>query len=406
MSSSSGLRSAARRRVWRLVGAGVVVVCVTGVVIGGGTSGASSTTSTVRPATAGITVEDYGTLPSGKTVHQYTLTNATGMVVKILDWGGIITDIEVPDRDGNYADVTLGLNSLDEYRTVSPYFGAIIGRYANRIANHQFTLDDVTYVLPRNNGPNTLHGGKKGFDKHLWTATQVSRPGAVGLQLDRVSKDGEQGFPGKMPVTVTYWLTDDNKIDMVYHATTNKPTVINLTNHAYFNLRGEGTGDVFDTLLYINGDSYTPVNSDLIPTGAIVPVAGTPFDFRTPTPIGANIHVADPQILIAHGFDHNWVLNRPAGDTSMILAATAEDPGSGRVLDVWTTEPGLQFYSGNFLTGEISGPSGHTYRQSDGFTLETQHYPDSPNEPTFPTTVLRPGESFDSETIYAFRVDA
>jgi aldose 1-epimerase len=401
--SRSGLRAVMGSRARRLVVAGVAAVLATGVVVGGVT--ASSSKQTVRPAAAGITSELYGTLPNGNEVHQYTLTNSTGMVVKILDWGGIITDIEVPDRAGNYANVTLAQTSLDGYRTDSPYFGAIIGRYANRIANHQFTLDGTTYVLSRNNGPNTLHGGKRGWDKRLWTATEVSGAGFVGLQLDRKSSNGEMGFPGRVDVTVTIKLTDDNKIDFVYHAVTNAPTVINMTNHSYFNLAGEGTGDVFGTLLQINADGYTPVDANLIPTGVITPVAGTAFDFTSPTPIGAHIHDGDPQIVIAHGFDHNWVLNRPAGDTSLILAARAEDPSSGRVLDVWTTEPGLQFYSGNFLDGHLVGPSGHTYRQGDGFTLETQHYPDSPNQPSFPSTVLRPGESYDSHTVYAFSVD-
>jgi aldose 1-epimerase len=403
--SSSGPRSWVGGRVRRVVLAGTVAAIATGVVIGGVTSGASSTKQSVRPSTAGITSEPYGTLDNGKVVTQYTLTNANGMVVKLLDWGGIITDIEVPDRAGNFADVTLGLNSLDQYRAATTYFGAIIGRYANRIANHQFTLDGTTYVLSRNNGPNTLHGGKRGWDKRLWTATEVTGPDSVGIRLERTSPNGEMGFPGRVDATVTISLTDDNKIDFVYHATTNAPTVINMTNHSYFNLAGEGSGDVFNTLLYLNADGYTPVNENLIPTGAITPVAGTAFDFTTPTPIGTNIHDGDPQIVIAHGFDHNWVLNRPAGDTSLILAATAEDPTSGRVLSVWTTEPGIQFYSGNFLDGSLVGPSGHTYRQSDGFTLETQHYPDSPNEPSFPSTVLRPGESYDSHTIYAFSVD-
>jgi aldose 1-epimerase len=402
--SRSELGSAIGSRARRLVLLGVAVLA-TGVVIGGVTSGASSTKKSVRPATAGITSEIYGTLDNGKDVHQYTLTNANGMVVKLLDWGGIITDIEVPDRTGTFADITLGLNSLEDYQTVSPYFGAIIGRYANRIANHQFSLDGTTYVLSKNNGPNTLHGGKRGWDKRLWNATEVSGDGFVGVQLERKSPNGEMGFPGRVDATVTISLTDDNKIDFVYHATTNAPTVINMTNHSYFNLRGEGTGDVFDTLLYIDADGYTPVDANLIPTGAITPVAGTAFDFTTPTPIGAHIRDGDPQIVIAHGFDHNWVLNRPAGDTSMILAATAEDPASGRVLSVWTTEPGIQFYSGNFLDGSLVGPSGHTYRQGDGFTLETQHYPDSPNQPSFPSTVLRPGESYDSHTVYAFSVD-
>jgi aldose 1-epimerase len=351
-----------------------------------------------------ITRAAYGTASDGARVSQYTLTNATGMVVRILDWGGIITSILVPDRDGDLADVTLGLTSLERYETMSPYFGAIVGRFANRIAGHGFTLDDVAYDLPQNDGTNTLHGGTRGFDKHSWTATTLHDETSVGVRLERVSGDGEEGFPGRLSVTVTYTLDNDNRIVIDYHATTSKATVVNLTNHAYFNLAGEGAGDVLDTLMWIDADHYTPVTGALIPTGEIAPVAGTPFDFTTPTPIGARIHDGDSQIVAAHGYDHNWVLNRRAGDHSPMLAARAEDPSSGRVLSVYTTEPGIQLYTGNFLDGSLVGPSGRTYRQGDGFTLETQHFPDSPHVPGFPTTALRPGEELDSQTIYAFSV--
>ena len=353
-----------------------------------------------------VTVAPYGTLADGTAIDQYTLANQRGMTVKIITYGGIVTEIDTPDSSGQIANVALGFDNLADYVAKSPYFGAIIGRYANRIAKGTFMLDGVTYHLPINNGVNSLHGGIMGFDKHVWTATIVppSHDGA-GVKLSYTSVNGEEGYPGKLKVDVTYTLTRDNQLRIDYHATTDQATIINLTNHTYFNLAGEGSGDVFDQVLWLKAHNYTPVDSTLIPTGVIAPVAGTPFDFTTPTPIGERIRDADPQIVIAQGYDHNFVIDRPAGDSSLILIAKAFDPASGRVLKTYTTEPGVQLYTGNFLDGTLVGPSHHTYRQGDAFTLETQHYPDSPNEPTFPSTVLRPGKTFTSTTIYAFSAD-
>ena len=330
------------------------------------------------------------------------------MEVKILTYGGILQSIRVPDRQGRFANVTLGFDNINDYIARSPFFGAIIGRYANRIAKGTFTLDGVTYHLPINNGQNSLHGGTVGLDKHVWAATPSSDRNSASLQLDMTSPDGDQGYPGTLVVRVTYTLTSTNDILMRYraHPGGSLATVINLTNHAYFNLAGEGSGDVYGQRLRINARTFTPVDATLIPTGAIDPVAGRPLDFTRSTAIGARIRAADPQIVIGQGYDFNWVLNRPSpSDTSMILAARVQDPASGRMLDVLTTEPGIQFYSGNFLDGTLVGTGGRVYRQGDGFTLETQHYPDSPNHANFPSTVLRPGQQFDSTTIYRFRTN-
>ena len=347
-----------------------------------------------------VTKAPYGTLADGTAIDEYTLANKRGVTVKIITYGGIVTEINTPDRKGKLANVALGFDNLGDYVTKSPYFGAIIGRYANRIANGTFSLGGVTYTLAQNNGPNSLHGGIKGFDKQVWKATIV--PG--GITLSYTSPDGEEGYPGTLKVDVTYTLTNKNELRMDYHATTDKATVINLTNHTYFNLAGEGSGDVFDQVLWIKAHNYTPVDATLIPTGEIAPVAGTPFDFTNPTPIGERIREAHPQIVIGQGYDHNFVIDRPMGDSSLMLISKAVDPASGRELKTWTTEPGVQLYTGNFLDGTLVGPSGRTYRQGDAFTLETQHYPDSPNQPAFPTTTLNPSQTFESTTIYAFGV--
>jgi aldose 1-epimerase len=371
----------------------------------GRASGSARAAKACTGGELGIKKQRFGTAPGDKVVHRYTLTNDHCMEVKILTYGGIVQSLSIPDRDGRVANVALGFDNLQDYvENNSPYFGAIIGRYANRIAGGQFTLDGVTYELPQNNGPNTLHGGNKGFDKRVWAATEVSGRDHVGLELRYTSPDGEQGFPGTLKVKVTYTLTQDNELHMDYHATTDEPTVVNLTNHSYFNLSGEGTGTIYDHRLEINAGRYTPVDETLIPTGKIAPVAGTPFDFRKPMPIGERIRDNHPQIVIGRGYDHNFVLDR-GGDKGLVLAARATDPTSGRVLEVFTTEPGMQFYSGNFLDGTLVGTSGKVYRQSDGFALETQHFPDSPNQPKFPSTVLRPGEVFDSTTVYGFSTE-
>ena len=339
-------------------------------------------------------------------VDLYTLTNANGMVVTIMTLGGIIQSILVPDRDGRNANVVLGFSKLAGYVAGHPHFGAIVGRYANRIAMGQFSLNGKTYQLPVNNGPNSLHGGTIGFDKCVWDASTTTTDQTASLVLTRTSPNGEMGYPASLDITVTYTLTNDNALRMDYRAVNtdaNLATVVNLTNHAYFNLAGEGSGDVYAHLLQINASNLTPVDKTLIPTGTIVPVAGTPMDFICSTAIGARIRVADQQIKFCQGYDVNWVLDRPTPtDRSLIVAAQLSDPGSGRVLKVMTTEPGVQFYSGNFLDGSLEGTGGRVYRQSDGLCLETQHYPDSPNHATFPSTVLQPGQTFTSTTVYSF----
>lgn len=362
-----------------------------------------------RPTTAAqVTIEmsSYGTTADGVAVDEYTLTNANGMEVKIITYGGIITSIRVPDRNGNMANVALGFDNLQDYETKNPYFGCITGRYANRIAGGKFSIEGEEYTLAANNGPNSLHGGLKGFDKVVWTATEVESDAGVGLELTYLSPDGEEGYPGNLDAKVVYTLTDENEIRMDYTATTDKATVVNLTNHSYFNLAGEGAGHIYDHILMINADQYTPVDETLIPTGEFEAVEGTPFDFRMPKAIGPGQRSNHPQIVMGRGYDHNWVLSRPSpDDTSMMVAARLYEPGSGRVLEVWTTEPGIQFYAGNFLDGSLYGPSGHSYRQSDALALETQHYPDSPNQPNFPSTLLAPGDTYETTTIFKFLTD-
>src|SRR5512138_258440 len=353
------------------------------------------------PATeASMSREPFGTLPDGTAVELFTLRNSSGMEVKVTNYGGIITELKVPDRDGKLDDITLGYSSIDGYLKSSPYFGAIIGRYGNRIGKAQFELDGKTYKLPANDGPNTLHGGTTGFDKVVWNAEPFEREGERGIVLTYTSPDGDQGFPGTLESRVTYTLTDKNELAFDYHATTDKPTVVNLTQHAYFNLGGDGSGDILGHELTVNADRYTPVDSGLIPTGELASVEGTPFDFRTKTAIGARIDADDEQIKRGGGYDHNYVLNRSGN--GLELAARVEEPKTGRVMEVHTTEPGLQFYSGNFLDGTITGKNGHVYNKRNGICLETQHYPDSPNQSAFPSTTLNPGETYTSRTVYTF----
>jgi aldose 1-epimerase len=338
----------------------------------------------------------------GKPVEMVTLKNKNGMEVQAMTYGGIITSLKAPDRDGKLADVVLGFDRSNQYFAdpPPPFFGAIVGRYGNRIAKGEFALDTKQYVLAKNNGPNHLHGGNKGFDKVLWHVATKETPAGASAIFTRTSPDGEEGYPGNLPVRVTYTLTDKNELIVDYHATTDKPTVVNLTQHSYFNLAGEGSGDILGHQLTLNADRYTPVDDTLIPTGELAPVAGTPFDFRQPTAIGARINQDNPQLKNGKGYDHNWVLNRKGAGPE--LAARLTDPKSGRTLEIATTEPGIQFYSGNFLDGTIKGKNAHVYGHRTGLCLETQHFPDSPNHKNFPSTELRPGKSYDSRTVFTF----
>ena len=347
-----------------------------------------------------ITKRPFGKAPSGQAVSLYTLTNRHGAQATITNYGGIVTSLKVPDRNGNRGDVVLGYDMLAGYVKASPYFGALIGRYGNRIAKGRFTLDGQTHKLFVNNGPNSLHGGKVGFDKKVWNATPLHRRNGVALALGLLSRDGEEGYPGNLHVRVVYTLTDDNALRIDYTATTDKDTVLNLTNHSYFNLAGAGNGTILPTRMMINANRYTPVDKTQIPTGQLARVAGTPFDFRRPHAIGARINANNAQLKIGNGYDHNFVLNHRG--PSLIHAARAVDPRSGRVLDVYTTEPGVQLYTGNFLDGTNIGKGGKVYKQRYAFCLECQHFPDSPNHPKFPTTELRPGQVYHQTTIYQF----
>jgi aldose 1-epimerase len=351
-----------------------------------------------------ITMRYWGKTDGGQQVLLYTLVNAKGNTVEIANYGGIVTRLVLPDRNGKPEDIVLGLNTLQEYLKDSPYFGCIVGRYGNRIANGQFVLDQTKYELAKNNTPGGipchLHGGEVGFDKVVWNATPIIENNVVGLKLTYLSRDGEEGYPGNLAVEVHYWWTNENELKIEYHAATDMPTPVNLTHHSYFNLNGEGQGDILGHLLMIKAEKYTPVNSGLIPTGELAEVKGTPFDFSQPTTIGGRINAGHQQLKYGGGYDHNWVLKKTAGKLEM--AAAVYEPASGRAMEIWTTEPGLQFYSGNFLDGRLFGKSGKPYQFRHGFCLETQHFPDSPNQPNFPSAILRPGEKYQSTTIYKF----
>ena len=374
--------------------------------------------------TASVTRAPFGATPDRAAVEIFTLTNVNGTEVRAISYGAILVSIRTRDRAGRLGDVTLGFDDLEGYLTRSRYFGAVVGRYGNRIAKGRFTIDGREFRLATNNGDNHLHGGDKGFDKVVWRAEPFERGGDVGVAFTYVSRDGEEGYPGTLRATVTYTLTPRDELAVEYSATTDKATHVNLTQHTYFNLAGEGHGDVLKHQLAIDADRYTPVDAGMIPTGAIVPVAGTPFDFRKPAAIGARIDNADEQLRLAGGYDHNYVLNGGAGlhqqlkfgkgyDHNFVLrhcplfklgrAATVYEPTSGRVMEVFTTEPGMQFYSGNRLTG-AAGKSGHAYGVRAGFCLETQHFPDSPNKPQFPSTLVRPGDRYVSKTVFTFGV--
>lgn len=351
-------------------------------------------------------VKPFGTTAAGAAVEEYTLTNAHGLEARIITYGGIITSVKTPDRDGHVANITLGCPNLVDYQTKSPYFGALIGRYGNRLAGGRFVLDEKAYSVPVNSGSNSLHGGIVGFDKKVWRAKVVEGADGVGLELTLTSPDGEEGYPGTLSVTVVYTLTDADELRLDYMATTDKPTIVNLTNHAYWNLLGEGRGTIYGHILTLNADRYTPDDEALIPTGELAPVAGTPFDFRAPKAIDAAVRSNHPQVIIGRGVDHNFVLNRSAAeDRSLVRAAHVYEPSCGRVMEIWTTEPGVQVYTGNFLDGSVYGPSGHAYRQGDAIALETQHFPDSVNHPNFPSTALRPGQTYRSTTVFKFGVD-
>jgi len=358
------------------------------------------------PATAAGTLEHepYGKTKDGRAVDVYTMTNDHGMRVRFLSFGGTVTEISVPDRAGRVDNVVLGLRSVGDWETLPGHFGTITGRYANRIGGAQFTLNGQTYHLIANNGPNSLHGGPNALDKQVWAVAPATVQDGVSATLSYVSKDGDQNFPGTLTTKVVYTLTNDNALKIDYTATTDKDTVVNFTNHSYFNLSGNASGSVEDQLLLINADRYTPTDPNQIPTGEIVPVEGTPLDFRQMMSIGARLHSAFQQMLYGHGYDHNWVLNKSTGD-AVTFAARGYDPRTGRVIDCLTTEPAVQVYTGNGLNGSLVGSAGITLRQTDGFTLETQHYPDSPNKPNFPTTELKPGQEFHSTTVYRFATD-
>jgi aldose 1-epimerase len=345
-----------------------------------------------------VSKEPFGTTKEGQPVELYTLRNSKGMEARICNYGGIVVSLKVPDRNGNFGDVVLGYDKLDDYIKASPYFGCLVGRYGNRIAKGKFRLGGKEYSLATNNYPNALHGGTKGFDKVVWAAKPGQSALGPTLELRYLSKDGEEGYPGNLAVTALYTLTEDNGLRLDYTATTDKDTVVNLTHHSYFNLAGKG--DILGHQVYLNADKFTPVDETLIPTGELRPVDATPFDFRAPAAIGARINQEDEQLKFGKGYDHNWVIKKPPGELG--LMARVYEPTTGRVLEVLSTEPGLQFYCGNFLDGSNVGKGGWVYQFRNGFCMEPQHYPDSPNKPGFPSVVLKPGQQYKNTIIYRF----
>jgi aldose 1-epimerase len=370
------------------------------IVVAGAGLGAACLVScaSMSSSSGNITKASFGKIPDGTPVDIYTLRNANGVEARICTYGGIVVSLKTPDRNGKLGDVVLGYDNLDGYVKNNPFFGCFVGRYGNRIAGGKFTLDGKTYTLATNNGPNHLHGGIKGFDKAVWKAQLVSGPHGGALEMRYTSKDGEEGYPGNLSVTALYTLTDDNGLRLDYTATTDKPTVVNLTQHSYYNLAGGS--DILGHEVMIVADKFTPVDATLIPTGELRQVKGTPLDFTTPTKIGARINTPDEQLKLGNGYDHNFVLNKSAGKLG--LAARVYEPTSGRVMEVLTTEPGMQLYSGNFLDGSITGKGGWVYKQRSAFCMEPQHFPDSPNKPGFPSTVLRPGETYKNTIVYRF----
>jgi aldose 1-epimerase len=378
-----------------------VMLAAVGVVAGSATALAADATGTA--AGDALTQAPFGTTASGQAVSQFTLRNSHGVTVKFISYGGILTNISTPDRHGQLANVILGFSTLGDYEKYNGniHFSALIGRYANRIAKGQFMLDGQQYQLPINDAPNTLHSGPNSFDTKVWTVKPVQVKDGVGAELTYVSKDGENGFPGTLTTHVRYILDNHNALHMQYSATTDKDTVLNLTNHTYINLSGEGSGSVDDERIQIAAQRYTPEDVTSIPTGELAPVAGTPMDLRQPTPIGEHLRDGFQQLVWAHGFDQNFVLDN-GGKSTPGFAARVSDPKSGRVVTLSTTQPGLQFYTSNGLDGSVVGSGGKTYRQGDAFALEAEHFPDSPNHPSFPTTELKPGQTFQQETVLAF----
>jgi aldose 1-epimerase len=370
--------------------------------VSGGSAGAQSKPEPARATgKSGVTRAPFGKLPDGTAIESFTLRNAHGIEVRAITYGAVIVSLRVPDRAGKFDDVVLGHDDLAGYLRQPSYFGAVVGRYGNRIAKGRFTLDGKTYTLATNNGPNHLHGGLKGFDKVVWKSESASTPDGASVTFRYTSPDGEEGYPGTLSARVTYTLTDRDELTFEYAATTDKPTVVNLTQHSYFNLTG-GKTDILGHQLTLDADRFTPVDATLIPTGKLAPVSGTPFDFRKPTAIGARIGQDDEQLRFGGGYDHNFVVNRTG--EGLVHAARVVDPVSGRTLDIQTTEPGVQFYSGNFLDGTVTGKGGVVYKKRWALCLETQHFPDSPNQPTFPSTVLRPGQEYRSKTVLTFGV--